>query len=89
MRNHTITYINIINIHEKIIQSFLKPPYFHFIISAGNCCILLAISLLSFHILSQSESLNSKWHLHCVFLFLHCISILMMVIERIGVLLMS
>ena len=53
----------------KKLQSFLKPPYFHFIISAGNCCILLAISLLLFHILSQSESLNSKWHLHSISFF--------------------
>ena len=40
------------------------------IISAGNCCILLAM----FHILSQSESLNSQWIFALYFIFWHCIS---------------
>jgi hypothetical protein len=27
-----------------------------------------------FHILNQSETLNSQWNSHCISFFLHCIS---------------
>jgi hypothetical protein len=60
---------------------------FFCIISAGNCCILLAIFVIvSYFKPIREESLNSQWNLHCisffalyfifctVFLFLHCIS---------------